>query len=192
MEYEQVAALADRIGQVVGTQLRTICRWLRTVAKAGLVVGLLVWGALIPFLLDVPGWWGAAAIVGLGAVPVWLAWSVRRHVAELEEVYTNTDVLRSELASLGDSAGLVQERLDALGTAPTRRFGRLRWASGYLNGLRSTWSDLGLTGRVARLAEPVNPARLASTSWKVVALAVIVVVGPVVIVLALAVRPFVD
>lgn len=192
MEFDQVAALADRIGGLVGTQLRTICGWLRSVARAGLLVGLVVWGALIPYLLDLPGWWSVGAIVTLGALPVWLAWSVRRHVGELEEVYTSTDVLRAELAGLGDSVGLVQQRVEALEAAPTRRVGRLRWAFGYLTGLRSTWSDLGLTGRVARLAEPVNPARLARTAWKVAVLAAIVVVGPVVIVLALVVGPFVD
>jgi hypothetical protein len=190
--FEQVAGLADRIGEVVGTQLRTICRWLRAVARAGLVMGLLVWCSLLPLLLELPGWWAAAAIVGLGALPIWLAWSVRRHVAALEEVYTNTDVLRHELSTLGDSAGQVKARFDALQTAPTGRIGRLRWAFGYLNGVRSTWSDLGLVGRVARLAEPVNPARLAATSWKVLALAVTVLVGPVVILLAFAVQPFVD
>ena len=192
MEFEQVAALADRIGEVVGTRLRTICRWLRTVARAGLVMGLLVWVALLPLLLELPGWWAVAAIVGLAAVPVWLAWSVRRHVAELEAVYTNTDVLRQELSTLGDSAGQVKDRLDALKSPPKGRLGRLRWAFGYLNGVRSTWWDLGLVGRVARLAEPVNPARLAATSWKVVALAVTVLVGPVVIILAIAAQPFVD
>ena len=192
MEFEQVTALADRIGEVVGTQLRTICRWLRTVARAGLVVGLLVWLALVPLLLELPGRWAAAVIVGLGALPVWLAWSVRRHVGELEAVYTNTDVLRHELSTLGDSAGQVKERFDALQKAPKGRLGRLRWAFGYLNGVRATWSDLGLVGRVARLAEPVNPARLAATSWKVVALAVTVLVGPVVILVALAAQPFVD
>ena len=192
MDFEQVSALAERIGALVSAQLRTICGWLRTVARAGLVVGLLLWGALIPWLLELPGAWGAITIVAIGAVPVWLAWSVRRHVAELEEVYTSTDVLRAELAGLGDAASLVQQRIDALQSPPTRRFGRLRWSFGYLNGLRSTWSDLGLTGRVARLAEPVSPVRLARTSWKVAALAVTAVVGPPVIVLILLVRPFVE
>ena len=192
MEFEQVAALADRIGELVGTRLRTICRWLRTVVRAGLVVGLLVWGALVPLLLQLPARWAAVTVVGLGAVPVWLAWSVRRHVAELEEVYTSTDVLRAELASLGDAAGQVQARVEALEQPPNRRLGRLRWAFGYLNGLRSTWSDLGLTGRVSRLAEPLNPVRLARTSWKVAVLAATVVLGPVVIVVALVAQPFVD
>jgi hypothetical protein len=156
------------------------------------VVGLLVWGALIPWLLELPGAWGAVAIVALGAVPVWLAWSVRLHVGELEEVYTSTDALRAELAGLGDSATLVQQRIDALQEPPSRRVGRLRWAFGYLNGLRATWSDLGLTGRVARLADPVNPVRLARTAWKVAALAATVVVGPPVVVAILLVRPFVE
>jgi hypothetical protein len=192
VEFEQVTGLADRIGVVVGTQLRTICRWLRAVARAGLVMGLLVWCSLLPLLLELPGWWAAAAIVGLGALPIWLSWSVRRHVGALEEVYTNTTVLRQELSTLGDSAGQVKARFEALQTAPKGRIGRLRWAFGYLDGVRSTWSDLGLVGRVARLADPVNPARLAATSWKVLALAVTVLVGPVVILLALAAQPFVD
>jgi hypothetical protein len=192
VDFEQVSALADRIGTLISAQLRTICGWLRSVARAGLVVGLLVWGALIPWLLELPGAWGAVAIVALGAVPVWLAWSVRRHVGELEEVYTSTDALRAELAGLGDSATLVQQRIDALQEPPSRRVGRLRWAFGYLNGLRATWSDLGLTGRVARLADPVNPVRLARTAWKVAALAATVVVGPPVVVAILLVRPFVE
>ena len=187
-----MAATAARLATTVGAQLRRICDGLRRIAKAGLVVGLLLWGALIPWLLELPGAWGAVTIVALGAVPVWLAWSVRRHVAQLEEVYTSTDVLRAELAGLGESAALVQQRIDALQSPPKRRVGRLRWAFGYLNGLRSTWSDLGLTGRVTRLAEPVNPVRLARTAWKVAALAVTTVVGPPVIVTILLVRPFVD
>ena len=192
MEFDQVTQIAERIGEVVGSRLRTICGWLRTVVKAGLVMGLLVWASLVPLLLDLPGWWAVVAIVGLGAVPVWLAWSVHRHIAELEEVYTSTDVLRQELSALGDSAGLVKARVDALQDPPKGRIGRLRWAFRYLDGIRSMWSDLGLLGRVTRLAEPVNPARLASSSWKVLALAATVLGGPVVILLALVATPFVD
>jgi hypothetical protein len=192
VEFEQVAGIADRVGALIGAQLRRICDGLRRLTQVGLVVGLLLWGALVPWLLELPGAWGAVAIVVLGAVPVWLAWSVRRHVAELEEVYTSTDVLRAELAGLGGSAAQVQARVEALGDAPKRRIGRLRWAFGYLNGLRATWSDLGLTGRVSRLADPVNPVRLARTAWKVAALAATVVVGPPLIVAILLARPLVE
>jgi hypothetical protein len=190
VEFDQVAALADRIGAVLSARLRTICGWLRLVAQVGLVAGLLVWAALIPYLLQLPGAWAAATIVGLGALPVWLAWSVRRHVSELEEVYTSTAVLRAELAGLGDVAGQVQARVDSLQEPPRGRLGRLRWAFRYLDGLRSTWWDLGLSGRVSRLADPVNPVRLARTSWKVLALVATVLVGPIVVLLAIAGLPF--
>lgn len=182
--FDPTTETARRIAEVVGARLVAICRWLRTVARAGLVMGLLVVASLAPALLELPGPWDLVAVVALAAVPVWFAWSVHRHLADLA-IYTDPDALRAELAGLGDAAGQVQGRVDSLGAPPAGRFGRLRWSFGYLRDVRGIWSDLDLVSRLTRLAEPVNPVRLAATSWKVLALAVTVVVGPLVIVAAL-------
>ena len=155
-------------------------------------MGLLVWCSLLPLLLELPGWWAAAAIVGLGAVPIWLAWSVRRHVAELEEVYTSTDVSGRSCRRSATPPARSRSASTPCRRRPRAASGASGGRSGTSTASASTWSDLGLVGRVARLAEPVNPARLAATSWKVLALAVTVLVGPVVIILAFAAQPFVD
>lgn len=182
---EQPDDAARRITDLVGSRLAAICRWLRAVARAGLVMGLLVVASLAPALVDLPGPWDAVAIAGLAAVPVWLAWSVHRHVRDLR-IFTDAAALRAELAQLGDAAGQVQARVEALPAPPTRRLRRLRWSFAYLRGLRAAWSDLDLATRYERLAEPLTPARLAGTSWKVLALAATVVAGPVLVLVALA------
>ena len=66
-------------------------------------------GLLVPLLLELPGWWAAAVIAGLGALPVWLAWSVRRHVRELEEV-RGRHVPRERLLAEEPDRGVGQSR----------------------------------------------------------------------------------
>lgn len=185
MEHGHLTDGAARAYDAIAGQLGRICSALRRIAGAGRLMALLVWASLLPWLWRLASPWGVLLGVALGLLPVWAAWSLRRHARDLEEVYGGSDVLRAELTALGEGAGEVQRRLASLQDPPKGRFARIRWGAGYLRGLSSIWSELGVGDQVQRLVEPVDPTRLAASTWKALGLATTVVVGPVVIILSL-------
>jgi len=88
-----------------------------------------------------------------------------RHRQELCEAYGDSELLEDQVAQLGASATDAYHQLRRVEEAkPTGRLRLLRWSWGYLRIVRTVWKA-GFGEQFRRLADPIEPTRLARSAW---------------------------
>lgn len=164
----RVLQFVETASQHIGRNVVGLGAVLRVIALVGLAAGVVVALAVLPWVVQLPAVGaaiGALVVVGIVALP---PLSLLRHRRALVDVYGNEHLLRDELAAVGGSAGEAFRDLMAVEAAkPTGRLGRLRWAWSYLRQVRAIW-EAGIGDRIQRLAEPIEPTRLARSGWCIV------------------------
>jgi hypothetical protein len=158
-------AFAGALVQRIERNVLLVAAVVRAVAIAGLVAGGVALTALLPWVLRLPG--GVAAVVAVVLVLVVAVPPVAllRHRQDLCEAYGNRELLAEQVAAIGASATDAYHRLRTIESSkPTGKLGLLRWSWGYLRHVRTIWRS-GFGSQFRRLADPIEPARLARSAW---------------------------
>jgi hypothetical protein len=181
------ATFADALADRIERNVLAVAAVVRAVAVAGLVAGGAIWLALAPWVLRLPGTAAVVVLLVLLLPVVVPPVSLLRHRQDLCEAYGDSELLEDQVAQLGSSATGAYHQLRAIESAkPTGKLGLVRWSWGYLRHVRTIWKS-GFGSQFRRLADPIEPTRLArSASLGLLAVAMCVASVPVVVVSLLA------
>ena len=161
----EAMAFADALADRIERNVLALAAVVRAIAIAGLVAGGVAFVALAPWVLRLPG---AAAPVGVvvlllvvGVPPV----ALLRHRQDLCEAYGDSELLEDQVGQLGAAATDAYHRLRTIeDTKPNGRLKVLRWSWSYLKVVRTVWKA-GFGDQFRRLADPIEPTRLARSAW---------------------------
>lgn len=182
----EAVRLADGVAARIERNVLALAGVVRVIAIAGLVAGVIAYVALLPWVLRLPGPAAAVVAVVLLLVATVPGTALLRHRSDLCEAYGDRELLEDQVAELGASATDAYHRLRQVEDArPDGRLGILRWGWGYLRVVRAVWKA-GFGDRFRRLADPIEPTRLARSAWfGLWAVATCLATGPIVALSAL-------